>query len=189
MSGHLLFVIHSITVTSLLFVIEGSRAKRRKFEEGTKRIERMRKALKVAEGQKSMKKVAEGGRRQLGDGQRQENELMWNESQYHRTEANVDSIECRTKGEAGGCGGVSARRSQKVKGRLGERMAGRDLLGVLQNKENEERMLDIQKRKGSGGSKSETPIEMKAVAIETIERRAKGVRSGHKKGQNWIWMR
>jgi hypothetical protein len=41
------------------------------------------KSLKVAEGQKSLENIAECGRRQLGDGRRQEDELMGNESQYH----------------------------------------------------------------------------------------------------------
>jgi hypothetical protein len=40
----------------------------------------MRKSLKVAEGQKNLKKLAEGERRQPGDGRRQDDELMENES-------------------------------------------------------------------------------------------------------------
>jgi hypothetical protein len=50
-------------------------------------------------------------------------------------------------------------------------------------------MLDIQEREMSGDSKSETPIEMEAVAIERIERTAEGLRRDHKTGRNWIWMR
>jgi hypothetical protein len=37
--------------------------------------------------------------------------------------------------------------------------------------------------------KSQTPIEMEAVAIERIERTAKDLGMAHKKGQNWIPMR
>jgi hypothetical protein len=37
-------------------------------------------------------------------------------------------------------------------------------LGVIEKKEDEEEVLDIQKREGSGGSNSQTPIEIKAVA-------------------------
>jgi hypothetical protein len=49
-------------------------------------------------------------------------------------------------------------------------------------------MLDIQEREMSGDSKSETPIEMEAVAIETIKRIAEDPRRDHKMGRNWIWM-
>jgi hypothetical protein len=59
----------------------------------------------------------------------------------------------------------------------------------LQKKENEEEMLDIQRREGSGDSKSETLIGMKAVAMETVERAAEGLHRARKRGQNWIWMR
>jgi hypothetical protein len=76
--------------------------------------------------------------------------------------------------------------ARRQKRRLGGRNVGQDLFGVVQKNENEEEMSDIQKREGSGGSKSETPIEMTAVAIETIERRAEDVRRDHKRGQNWI---
>jgi hypothetical protein len=50
-------------------------------------------------------------------------------------------------------------------------------------------MLDIRKREEFGGLKSERPIEMETVAIETIEKTAEDLRIDHKKGQNWIWMR
>jgi hypothetical protein len=63
---------------------------------------------------------------------------------------------------------------------LGGRKVGRDLLGVVHNNENEEEMLYIQKREGSSDSKSETPIEMEAVAIEAIEGTAKDLRMYHK---------
>jgi hypothetical protein len=62
-------------------------------------------------------------------------------------------------------------------------------LGVGQKKENEEEMLDIQKRGGSRVSKSKTSIEIKAMAMETIQRTAEDLRRDHKKGQNWISMR
>jgi hypothetical protein len=62
-------------------------------------------------------------------------------------------------------------------------------LGAIQKKENEKAMLDIQKREGSGGSKSETPRDMEAVAIETMQRTAEDLCRGHKKRQNWISMR
>jgi hypothetical protein len=50
-------------------------------------------------------------------------------------------------------------------------------------------MFNIQRREGSDRWKSETPIDMEAVAIETIERTAEDLRRNHKKGQNWIWKR
>jgi hypothetical protein len=56
-------------------------------------------------------------------------------------------------------------------------------------RKNEEEMLGIQKRDGSGSSKSATPIEMKAVAIERIERTAEGLHTAHETGSNWILMR
>jgi hypothetical protein len=62
-------------------------------------------------------------------------------------------------------------------------------LRVVQKNENEEEMLEIQKREGSGGWKSEKPIEMKVVAIETIERTAEDLCLAHKTGESWIWMR
>jgi hypothetical protein len=68
-------------------------------------------------------------------------------------------------------------------------MVRRDLLGGFQKNENEEEMWDIQKREGSGGSRSETPIEMEKVATEAMERTAEDLRRDHKKGQNWISMR
>jgi hypothetical protein len=71
----------------------------------------------------------------------------------------------------------------RQKRRLRLRKVRRDLLGRLQKSENEEQMLDIQKREGSGDSKSQTPIEAKAVAIETIERTADDLLSDHKTGQ------
>jgi hypothetical protein len=60
---------------------------------------------------------------------------------------------------------------------------------VVQKNEKEEELLDIQKREGSGGSKSETFIEMETVGIETIEKMAEDVRRDHRKGQSGIWMR
>jgi hypothetical protein len=62
-------------------------------------------------------------------------------------------------------------------------------LGVVRRNENEEEMLDIQKREEPDDLKSETPIEMETVAVETIEKTAEYLRMDHKKGQNWIWMR
>jgi hypothetical protein len=55
---------------------------------------------------------------------------------------------------------------------LGGRTVGQDLLGVVQKNEKEEEMLDIQKGEGYGSSKSQSAMEMKAMAIETIERTA-----------------
>jgi hypothetical protein len=66
----------------LLLVIEESREKRRNVAKGTKGIKGMRKSLTVAEGQKSLKKTAESGRRPPGDGRR-EDPLMANGSKYH----------------------------------------------------------------------------------------------------------
>jgi hypothetical protein len=57
-------------------------------------------------------------------------------------------------------------------------------LRVVQKKENEEEMLDIQKREGFGISKSQTRIERNVVAIE---RTVQDLCMAHKKGQDWIW--
>jgi hypothetical protein len=62
--------------------------------------------------------------------------------------------------------GEARREKQELRGR----QVGQAVLGVVQTKENEEEMLDIQKWEESSGSKSETPIEMKADATERIER-------------------
>jgi hypothetical protein len=59
------------------------------------------------------------------------------------------------------------------------------LFGSLQNIEKEEECSDIEKREGSGSSKSQTPIEKEAVAIE---RTADDLRRAQEKGQNWISM-
>jgi hypothetical protein len=59
----------------------------------------------------------------------------------------------------------------------------------FRKKENEEGMSNMQKTDGCGGLKSETPIEMETVAIETMERTVGDLRRDHKKGQNWISMR
>jgi hypothetical protein len=63
------------------------------------------------------------------------------------------------------------------------------LSGGVQNIEKEEECSDIEKRERSGGSKNEKLMEMEALAIERIERTAKGLRMAHKKGQDWISMR
>jgi hypothetical protein len=52
---------------------------------------------------------------------------------------------------------------------------------VVQKKENDEGILDIQQREGSGGLKSETPIEMELVVIETINRTTGYVRRDHER--------
>jgi hypothetical protein len=59
-------------------------------------------------------------------------------------------------------------------------------LGVVQKNENEEEMLDIQKREESGGSKSKTPMEMEAVEIEALESTTDNLCRDHKQGQNQI---
>jgi hypothetical protein len=73
----------------------------------------MRESLNVAEGQESLKKVVEDGRRQPRDGRR-EDPFMPSASKYHGTKANLYSIECRTGGEASGCSLVSGPRSEKA---------------------------------------------------------------------------
>jgi hypothetical protein len=73
-------------------------------------------------------------------------------------------------------GGEARRQKRRLRGRT----VGQDPLGVVQKNE---------KGEGSGSSKSQTAIEMKAVAIETIERTAEEFHSAGKTGQNWIWMR
>jgi hypothetical protein len=53
----------------------------------------------------------------------------------------------------------------------------------------EEGFSDVEKREGSGSSKSQTPIERKGLVMERIERTAADLRMARKKGQDWIWMR
>jgi hypothetical protein len=62
-------------------------------------------------------------------------------------------------------------------------------LGVLQTIESEEECSDIEKREGSGDSKSQTFIDREGMAIERIEWTAEDLRMAHKNGQDWIWMR
>jgi hypothetical protein len=61
-------------------------------------------------------------------------------------------------------------------------------LGGRQKIAKEEGGPDIEKREGSGSSKSHTPIE-KGMAIERIERTTEDLRKANKKGQNWIPIR
>jgi hypothetical protein len=62
-------------------------------------------------------------------------------------------------------------------------------LGIVQKKENEEEMLNIQRKEESGGLKSVTPMENEAVAIETMEGTAEDLRGTKKTGHNRISMR
>jgi hypothetical protein len=55
--------------------------------------------------------------------------------------------------------------------------------------EKEKRCSHLEKREGSGGSKSQAPIERKGVATERIERTAEDLCMAGKKGQNWISIR
>jgi hypothetical protein len=59
-------------------------------------------------------------------------------------------------------------------------------LGGLQTIENQEESSDIEKRDGSGGSKSQTPIE-RGEAV--MERPVKNLRMARRKGHNWTWTR
>jgi hypothetical protein len=80
--------------------------------------------------------------------------------------------------------GGEARRQKR---QLGGRKAGQDFLGVVQKK-NEEEMPVIQKREGSGSSKSQTRIERKVVAVETMEKTPEGLHRARETGQNSICM-
>jgi hypothetical protein len=82
--------------------------------------------------------------------------------------------------------GGEARRQKR---RLGGRKVVQDLLGLVKKNENEEQMLDIHKRDVFGGSKSQTPIERRVVAIETIEKTPEELHEARKMAQSWIWMR
>jgi hypothetical protein len=73
------------------------------------------------ESRKSLKRVEEGGRRHPEDGGGREDQLMPNGSKYHRTEANMYSIECRNGGEAGGCSGFEGQRSHKAERAIGRK--------------------------------------------------------------------
>jgi hypothetical protein len=55
------------------------------------------------------------------------------------------------------------------------------LSGGLQNIENEEEFSDIENREGSGGSKSQRPVERDGLAIERMEETAEDLRMAHKR--------
>jgi hypothetical protein len=63
-------------------------------------------------------KLEEGSRETEGW---REDELMVNESQYHRREANIYSIAFRTGGESGSCSGLEGGRSRKAAGLIGRK--------------------------------------------------------------------
>jgi hypothetical protein len=92
---------------------------------------------KLEKSRKSLEKRSEDGRTRPGDGPT-EDQLFPNENKYHRTEANIHSIESRTGKEAGGFGGLEGRRSQK--GPLRGGTVGPHLLGRIQKKENGKEM-------------------------------------------------
>jgi hypothetical protein len=52
-----------------------------------------------------------------------EDQLMQNGSKYHRTEASMYSIECKSGGEAGGRSRLERRRSEKAEGAIGKKSA------------------------------------------------------------------
>jgi hypothetical protein len=81
--------------------------------------------------------------------------------------------------------GEARRQNRQLAGRA----VGPHLLGVFQKTEKEEECSDIKKREGSGGSKSQIPLEREAMAIERIERTGEDHRRDHKAGQNRIRMR
>jgi hypothetical protein len=59
------------------------------------------------------------GKRQPGNGEAdrgREDEMMGNESKYHRRDAGMYLIERRTGDESGGGGGLKRRRSHKAEG-------------------------------------------------------------------------
>jgi hypothetical protein len=55
--------------------------------------------------------------------------------------------------------------------------------------EKENECSHLEKREGSGGSKSQAPIEKEGVATARMERTAEDLRMARKKGQNWISIR
>jgi hypothetical protein len=75
------------------------------------------------------------------------------------------------------------------KAQLERRAVRATFSGGVPKREKEGERSDIEKREGSGDSKSQTPIEKERVAIERIERAPEELRVAHKKGQNWISMR
>jgi hypothetical protein len=77
---------------------------------------------------------------------------------------------------------------EKPQGRRGDWKEERfvsHLLGGLQTIEEEEDFSDIEKREGTGDSKSQTPTERRG-AIEKIKRTARDLCIAHKQGENWI---
>jgi hypothetical protein len=70
----------------------------------------------------------------MGKGSRErdrgrEGQLMPNGSKHHRTEANIYSIEGRTKGKAGSCSGLQGVETRRQNGRLEGRAVGSAFIG------------------------------------------------------------
>jgi hypothetical protein len=49
--------------------------------------------------------------------------MMENEGKYHRMDANMYSIDCKTGDESGGCSGLERGRSHKAEGLIGSKNA------------------------------------------------------------------
>jgi hypothetical protein len=79
---------------------------------------------------------------------------------------------------------LKGQRSHKAEGAVRRKSGWLHIYWGLHNIEKQEEFSDIEKTAGSGGSKSQTPIERERMAIERIEGTAEDLRMAHKKGQN-----
>jgi hypothetical protein len=79
--------------------------------------------------------------------------------------------------------------SRECDWREGADGTGESGLEGLQNIEKEEESSKSKKTEGSGGWKSQTPIEREGAVIERIERTAEDLGMAEETGQNWISMR
>jgi hypothetical protein len=79
---------------------------------------------------------------------------MPNGSKYHRRDANIYSIECRTGDEAGGCSGLERRGSHKAEGLIVSKSGWVHIeFGDVQTINKGDECFNVEKREGSGGAR------------------------------------
>jgi hypothetical protein len=83
-----------------------------------------------------------------------EDELMANESKPRQSDANIYSIECRTRGKSGDRSGLEGRRSHKAECLIGGKSDWVHVqFAVTQKIQREDECFEIENREGSGGPK------------------------------------
>jgi hypothetical protein len=105
--------------------------------------------------------------------------MMGNENKYHRSDANIYSIECGTGNESDGCGGLERGRNHKAEGSIGSKNGLVSLISECYQKiENGDESRAIEKSERSISPRFRAPIETEALAMETIESRTEDLRTG-----------